>query len=142
MAENLQFQINYAGGGYVDANVSVSKISELVDKFDFIGQSVHMTEAFSGIKGVTYPIDFWMTPKGEDIKWEIKTMPSLENLEDLENFKDFAKEFKNILGYYPLTEGYSVIAGGEIYVFDVDENGDAVAAASEFEDDLSANANE
>ena len=74
MAKNLQFQIKYTGGGYLDSNIAISSIPELKEKFDFVGQSVHMPEAFNSANGVPYPIDFWMTPNGEDIKWEIKTM--------------------------------------------------------------------
>ena len=131
MAENLQFQINYAGGSYVDASVSVTSISELVDKFDFIGQSVHMTEAFVGVNEVPYPVDFWMIPNGEDVKWCIKSMPSIESEGDLEKFKSFSEEFKTILGYYPMTIGFEFFVNGEKYVFGNDENGVATYTTSQ-----------
>ena len=131
MAENLQFQINYAGGSYVDASVSVTSISELVDKFDFIGQSVHMTEAFVGVNEVPYPVDFWMIPNGEDVKWCIKFMPSIESEGDLEKFKSFSEEFKTILGYYPMTIGFEFFVNGEKYVFGNDENGVATYTTSQ-----------
>ena len=129
MAEKLQFQINYAGGNYIDDSVSVSSISELASKFDFIGQSVHMTEAFVGVNEVPYPVDFWMVPNGEDIKWEVKSMPTIESKEDLERYKSFADEFKAELGYYPMAVGFEFLVDGEKYVFDIDENGMALYTA-------------
>lgn len=125
MAKNLQFQIKYTGGGYLDSNIAISSISELKEKFDFIGQSVHMPEAFMSTNDVPYPVDFWMTPNGEDVKWELKNIPALENAEDFERFKVFCGNFKSELGYYPMTNGSKILAGGEEFELYFDENGDA-----------------
>lgn len=125
MAKNLQFQIKYTGGGYLDSNIAISSISELKEKFDFIGQSVHMPEAFMSTNDVPYPVDFWMTPNGEDVKWELKNIPAFENAEDFERFKVFCGNFKSELGYYPMTNGSKILAGGEEFELYFDENGDA-----------------
>lgn len=113
----------YVKGRYLDANVSVSSISELINKWDFDGQSVHMPNAFESSNGIPYPIDFWYTPYGDDIKWEIKTMPSLENEEDLERFKAFIQDFKNESEYFPLVDGFEILVAGEKLIFTIEENG-------------------
>lgn len=123
MAKNLQFQIKYTGGGYLDSNIAISSIPELKEKFDFVGQSVHMPEAFNSANGVPYPIDFWMTPNGEDIKWEIKTMPTIESTEDFERFKFFCEDFKMAFEYYPLTKGQKINVAGEEFEFFIDKEG-------------------
>ena len=123
MAKNLQFQIKYTGGGYLDSNIAISSIPELKEKFDFVGQSVHMPEAFNSANGVPYPIDFWMTPNGEDIKWEIKTIPTISSGEDFENFKYFINDFKAEIGYYPIVNGTKVLVDGEEFEFQINENG-------------------
>ena len=124
MAKNLQFQIKYTGGGYLDSNIAISSISELKEKFDFIGQSVHMPEAFMSTNDVPYPVDFWMTPNGEDVKWELKNIPTFESAEDFERFKVFCGNFKSELGYYPMANGSKIIAEGEEFEFQINENGD------------------
>ena len=115
----------FVGGGYLDSNMSVTSINELANKLEFLGQTLMMPEAFYGANELPYPIDFWSTPNGEDIKWEIKTLPSIETLEDLEEFKKFVNNFKDELGYYPLVEGAELLVSGDKYTFRVNENGDA-----------------
>ena len=119
----------YVGGVYLDANISVADITELSQKAlsddFFLGMEVKMPEAFYSVNEIPYPIDFWSTPNGEDIKWEIKSMPSIETAEDLENFKRFVENFKSELGYYPLNDGFEFLVDGEKYVFDVSESGQA-----------------
>ena len=87
----------FVSTGYLDGNVSVNTIDELLDKFDFFGQSLHMPEAFIGANEVPYPIDFWSTPNGENVKWEIKALPSLESETDFERFKAFNDELESWL---------------------------------------------
>ena len=93
----------YVGGAYLDANISVADITELSQKAlsdgFFLGMEVKMPEAFYSVNEIPYPIDFWSTPYGEDIKWKIKSMPSIETAEDVENFKRFVENFKSELGY-------------------------------------------
>ena len=119
----------YVGGAYLDANISVADITELSQKASsdgfFLGMEVKMPEAFYSVNDNPYPIDFWSTPYGEDTKWEIKSMPSIETVEDLENFKRFVENFKAELGYYPLNEGFEFLVDGEKYVFGVSESGQA-----------------
>ena len=119
----------YVGGAYLDANISVADITELSQKAlsndFFLGMEVKMPEAFYSVNEIPYPIDFWSTPYGEDIKWKIKSMPSIETAEDLENFKRFVENFKSELGYYPLNEGFEFLVDGEKYVFGVSESGQA-----------------
>ena len=119
----------YVGGVYLDANISVADVTELSQKAlsddFFLGMEVKMPEAFYSVNEIPYPIDFWSTPNGEDIKWEIKSMPSIETAEDLENFKRFVENFKSELGYYPLNDGFEFLVDGEKYVFDVSESGQA-----------------
>ena len=119
----------YVGGVYLDANISVADITELSQKAlsddFFLGMEVKMPEAFYSVNDNPYPIDFWSTPYGEDTKWEIKSMPSIETVEDLENIKRFVENFKSELGYYPLNDGFEFLVDGEKYVFDVSESGQA-----------------
>lgn len=131
MAKNIQYQFNYTGTGYLDSKMSVSSIDELIAKWDFEGQSVSMPSAFVGSNGVPYPVDFWLIPYGDIDKWEIKTMPSIESDEDLEKFKDFINEFKEIAGYYPLSEGAEILVNGETYSFLIDENDKATYVSSQ-----------
>ena len=115
----------YVGGAYLDANISVADITELSQKAlsdgFFLGMEVKMPEAFYGFNENPYPIDFWSTPYGEDIKWEIKTMPSIETAEDLEYFKRFVENFKDELKYYPLADGFEFLVDGEKYVFGISD---------------------
>ena len=115
----------YVGGAYLDANISVAGITELSQKASsdgfFLGMEVKMPEAFYGVNENPYPIDFWSTPYGEDIKWEIKTMPSIETAEDLEYFKRFVENFKDKLTYYPLADGFEFLVDGEKYVFGISD---------------------
>ena len=119
----------YVGGAYLDANISVSTITELSQKAlsndFFLGMEVKMPEAFYSVNDNPYPIDFWSTPYGDGIKWEIKSMPSIETVEDLEKFKRFVEDFKTELGYYPLVEGFEFLADGEKYVFGITSGGQA-----------------
>ena len=115
----------YVDGTYLDANISVADITELSQKVSsngfFLGMEVKMPEAFYGVNENPYPIDFWSTPYGEDIKWEIKTMPSIETAEDLEYFKRFVENFKDELKYYPLADGFEFLVDGEKYVFGISD---------------------
>ena len=115
----------YVDGTYLDANISVADITELSQKVSsngfFLGMEVKMPEAFYGVNENPYPIDFWSTPYGEDIKWEIKTMPSIETAEDLEYFKRFVENFKDKLTYYPLADGFEFLVDGEKYVFGISD---------------------
>ena len=124
MAVQLPDKI-YVDGTYLDANISVADITELSQKVSsngfFLGMEVKMPEAFYGVNENPYPIDFWSTPYGEDIKWEIKTMPSIETAEDLEYFKRFVENFKNELTYYPLADGFEFLVDGEKYVFGISD---------------------
>lgn len=121
----------YVKGRYLDANVSVSSISELINKWDFDGQSVHMPNAFESSNGIPYPIDFWYTPYGDDIKWEIKTVPSLENEEDLGRFNAFIQDFKSESGYFPLVDGFELLVAGEKLIFATEENGEPIFKSSQ-----------
>ena len=89
MANQLTDKI-LVSGGYVDANTTVSSINELYNKYDafdfFMGQSLHMPKAFKGVNGYSYPIDFWVVPMGNDFKWELKNVPSIESDTDFELF--------------------------------------------------------
>ena len=116
----------YVKGRYLDANISVSTISDLINKWDFDGQSVHMPNAFESANGIPYPIDFWYTPYGEDIKWEIKALPSIESEEDFELLKQFMEDFKQESTYYPMSEGFEFLVENNKYVFEIDENGNAI----------------
>lgn len=116
MATRLMDKV-FVKGGYLDSNVSVTSISELIDKYDFDGQSVHMPEAFLSTDEVPYPVDFWYIPNGDDIKWEIKTIPSIASLEDFEKFKDFIGDFESQAGYYPIANGTKVLVNGENFIF-------------------------
>ena len=124
MAVQLPDKI-YVDGAYLDANISVADITELSQKVSsngfFLGMEVKMPEAFYGVNENPYPIDFWSTPYGEDIKWEIKTMPSIETVGDLEYFKRFVENFKNELKYYPLADGFEFLVDGEKYVFGISD---------------------
>ena len=124
MAVQLPDKI-YVDGTYLDANISVADITELSQKVSsngfFLGMEVKMPEAFYGVNENPYPIDFWSTPYGEDIKWEIKTMPSIETAEDLEYFKRFVENFKDELTYYPLADGFEFLVDGEKYVFGISD---------------------
>ena len=115
----------YVDGTYLDANISVADITELSQKVSsngfFLGMEVKMPEAFYGVNENPYPIDFWSTPYGEDIKWEIKTMPSIETAGDLEYFKRFVENFKDELKYYPLADGFEFLVDGEKYVFGISD---------------------
>ena len=117
----------YVNGSYLDANLTVTTFQDLIDKVSsngfFLGMEVKMPEAFYSTNEVPYPIDFWSTPNGEDIKWEIKNLPTIESLDDLELFKTFISDFKTELGYYPLTDGYEILVEGEKYIFNVNEEG-------------------
>lgn len=128
MAVQLPDKI-YVDGTYLDANISVADITELSQKVSsngfFLGMEVKMPEAFYGVNENPYPIDFWSTPYGEDIKWEIKTMPSIETAGDLEYFKRFVENFKNELKYYPLADGFEFLVDGEKYVFGISSDGQA-----------------
>ena len=126
MAKVLDSKI-YVNGGYLDNNISVSNISELLEKENsnafFLGQSVYMPIAFESSNGAPYPIDFWSVPNGEYIKWEIKTIPAIESLTDLDSFKNFVEQFKTELGYYPMADGFEFLVDGAKYLFKIDENG-------------------
>ena len=123
MATRLTEKI-YVSGGYLDANMTVSSIDELKSKFDFIGQTVHMSEAFVGVNDIPYPLDFWSIPNGDDVKWVVKTIPAIESEDDFEKFKDFISDFNNNIGYYPISEGSEVLVNGTKYNFNVkNENG-------------------
>lgn len=126
MAKVLDSKI-YVNGGYLDNNISVSNISELLEKENsnafFLGQSVYMPIAFESSNGAPYPIDFWSVPNGEYIKWEIKTIPAIESLTDLDSFKNFVEQFKTELGYYPMADGFEFLVDGAKYLFRIDENG-------------------
>ena len=133
----------YVGGAYLDANISVADITELSQKAlsndFFLGMEVKMPEAFYSVNEIPYPIDFWSTPYGEDIKWEIKAMPSIESAEDFDNFKGFVEDFKAELGYFPLNEGFEILVDGAKYLFRIDENGTAAYVAEQTSmDDLIA----
>ena len=130
-AKNLQFQYNYTGEGYLDAKMSVKSITELINKWDFEGQSVNMPTAFMGNNDIPYPLDFWLVPYGEIDKWEIKTMPSIASLDDFESFKTFVRDFENQAGYYPMSNGTKVLVAGEEYEFYVDENGNVKWVSSQ-----------
>ena len=133
----------YVNGTYLDANVVVSDINGLLEKVSsdsfFLGMEAKMPEAFYGVNEIPYPIDFWSIPNGEDIKWEVKTMPSIESEDDLELFKTFTEEFKTVLGYYPMTVGFEFLVNGNKYVFGIDEKGAATFIAAQTSmDDLIA----
>ena len=127
MANRIDDNFLYSGG-YLDANTQVSSISELIEKGNgttmFLGMSVHMPDAFNSTQGVPYPIDFWITPNGDDIKWEIKNAPSLESEDDFGNFKTFISEFYGEAGYYPLAEGTEILVDGVRYSFALGEDGE------------------
>ena len=127
MAKRVDENYLYSGG-YLDANLQVSSINELIEKGSsdtmFLGMSVHMPEAFNSTQGIPYPIDFWSTPDGEDIKWEIKNVPSLDTEADFNNFKAFISEFYGEAGYYPIAEGTEVLVDGVRYVFTLGEGGE------------------
>lgn len=112
----------YVKGKYLDSNVSVSSLSELINKWDFDGQSVHMPNAFESTKGISYPLDFWYTPYGDDIKWEIKNVPAIASSEDFDNFNDFINDFKKEGGYYPISKGTKVLVDGEEFEFNINED--------------------
>lgn len=112
MAKQIQFQVEYTGQGYLDSKTSVSSISELINKWDFEGQSVSMPNAFVGKNGIPYPIDFWLTPFGEIDKWEIKSLPALESEEDFILFENFISEFKEKAGYFPVANGVEILVDG------------------------------
>lgn len=115
----------FVSTGYLDKNISVKNIAELVDKYNFDGQSVHMPEAFMGVNGVPYPLDFWLIPYNGDVKWEIKDVPSLEEDEDLSMFLAFINEFEDVANYYPIYEGCKVFVNGVEYSFSIDKYGKA-----------------
>ena len=119
MATRLTDNI-YVKGKYLDSNTSAFSIEELLNKYDFDGQSIHMPEAFLSENEVPYPIDFWLVPNGEDIKWEIKTLPTMESEIDFERFKAFIDNFKSEAGYYPVAKGAKINVEGEEYVFSQD----------------------
>lgn len=124
MATRLTDKI-YVSGGYLDSNMTVSSIDELKSKFDFIGQTVHMSEAFVGVNDIPYPLDFWSIPNGDDVKWVVKTIPAIESEEDFEKFKDFMSDFNNSVGYYPISDGSEVLVNGTKYNLNVkNEDGD------------------
>lgn len=126
MAKQLTEKI-FISGGYLDSNASISSISELKDKLAFLGQSVHMPIAFENINGVPYPIDFWSIPTVDgDVKWEIKTLPSINTIEDFALFKKFITDYKTTLGYFPMSEGFSLKVDGEEYIFGLDENNEPI----------------
>lgn len=118
----------YITDGYLDANTEIHSIEELLAKMSgthsFMGMSVHMPEAFYSEDGLTYPLDFWIVPFGDDsAKWEIKNLPSIANDNDFEHFKTFCNDYKAQAGYYPLPVGAEVIVSGEKYVFGMGEDG-------------------
>jgi hypothetical protein len=123
MAKQLIEKI-FVSGGYLDSNASVNSLGELKDKLAFLGQSVHMPMAFENTSGVPYPIDFWSVPTiDEDVKWVIKSLPSINTYEDFALFKKFISDFKTVLGYFPISEGFKIIVDGEEYSFELNENG-------------------
>ena len=126
MAEVLDSKI-YVNGGYLDDNITALSIAELIEKANgnsfFLGQSVHMPEAFYSVNEIPYPIDFWSVPNGEDIKWEFKTTPTIASLEDFENFKDFIDDFHKEASYYPISKGAKVLVDGEEFEFSITEDG-------------------
>ena len=125
MAERLNDKI-YVNGGYLDDNISVSSISDLIAKESsnsfFLGQSVHMPEAFLSTNEIPYPVDFWSVPNGENIKWEIKSIPAIDTEDDFLKFKEFIEEFKGITGYYPLSDGTEITVNGVKYSYSLVEN--------------------
>ena len=139
MAKQLTEKI-FVSGGYLDSSVSVNSLGELKDKLAFLGQSVHMPMAFENASGIPYPIDFWSTPTiDEDVKWEIKSLSSINTDEDFALFKKFISDFKTTLGYYPMPEGFNIIVDGEEYSFELNENGEPVwkSTQSIFDDTIS-----
>ena len=130
MAQKLSDKI-FVNGGYLDANTVVSSISELKTKFNFIGQSIHMPIAFESVNEVPYPVDFWSTPNGEDVKWEIKTLPTIESESDLTALKGFIEDFKGEIGYFPIVNGFEFLVGGSKYVFGVNENDEVTFASTQ-----------
>jgi hypothetical protein len=126
MAKVLDSKL-YVDGGYLDSNISVSSVTELIEKVNmnsfFLGQSVHMSEAFYGVKEIPYPIDFWSVPNGDDIKWEIKSMPAIESEDDFGAFKDFINEFKRESGYFPISKGTEILVNGTKYTVSFGEDG-------------------
>ena len=125
MAERLNTKI-YVNGGYLDENISVTSIAELLAKESsnsfFLGQSIHMPEAFFSNNEIPYPIDFWSVPSGENIKWEIKTLPTIDSEEDFNKFKEFIEDFKNESQYYPLSKNSEVKVGNKTYNFSLNED--------------------
>ena len=125
MAERLNSKI-YVNGGYLDDNISVTSISELLEKETsnsfFLGQSIYMPEAFFSANEIPYPVDFWSVPNGEGIKWEIKNFPTIDSIDDLENFKEFINEFNTLAGYYPLDNGSEIIVDGTKYSILISED--------------------
>lgn len=125
MAERLNSKI-YVNGGYLDDNISVTSISELLEKETsnsfFLGQSIYMPEAFFSANEIPYPVDFWSVPNGEGIKWEIKNFPTIDSVEDLEKFKEFINEFNELAGYYPLDNGSEIIVDGTKYSILISED--------------------
>lgn len=142
MATRLDDKI-FVNGGYLDSNISVTSIAELIEKESsnafFLGQSVHMPEAFTSVNEIPYPVDFWSTPNGENIKWEIKNMPALESSDDLERFKVFCDDFKSEAGYYPMTNGSKILVDGEEFELHIDDDGVAKWGSTQaiFDDTIS-----
>ena len=129
MAERLNSKI-YVNGGYLDDNISVANIPELLAKESsnsfFLGQSIHMSEAFLSANEIPYPVDFWSVPSGENIKWEIKSIPTIESDEDFSKFKEFINDFNEIAGYYPLSNGFEILVNGINYSYSLNENSEIV----------------
>lgn len=127
MARQIQDSLIYPGG-YLDANTQAKSITDLLSKNEsntmFFGMSVHMPAAFENTLGVPYPVDFWLTPDGEDVKWEIKDCPSLQSEDDFGNFKAFLSEFYGEAGYYPIAEGAEILVDGTTYVVSFGEKGE------------------
>lgn len=120
----------YIPNGYLDANTEVRSIDELVEKISdasvFFGMSVHMPEAFRNAQGVPYPIDFWITPNGGSLKWEIKNVSSLNDDTDFELFKAFCGTFNVKCGYFPVPQNFEIIVAGEKYIFSIDGEGNPI----------------
>ena len=127
MARQIQDSLIYTGG-YLDANTQAGSITELLNlgtgNTAFLGMSVHMPAAFESTLGVPYPVDFWLTPDGEDIKWEMKDCPSLQSEDDFGNFKAFLSEFYGEAGYYPIAEGTEILVDGTTYEVSFGESGE------------------
>lgn len=113
MATKLMDKL-YVNNGYLDANISVTTLEELKGKYDFDGQSIHMPVAFNSADDVSYPIDFWMVPNGNGgIKWEIKNIPSFNDENNAELFKNFINKFKQEFDYFPVSNGNKILINGE-----------------------------